>query len=212
MSNVARQQPEGRRHTKDSEKNRRVPSLRFHKASGQMYVVLSGKAIYCGKPEDPATKQRYHQAVAEWLAAGQQPIADPTTITIKELLARFWTQAEQYYRTLTDGRAKELEQFRLSGVVPDVVPVTGTAAAIDLGRHARHQAEIDGMCVGLYVRVRPWRSDAPMRSRPPDNPTAGVGERPRDFPEGVAIGAGCGGGSACLCYGQRETKAVHHQS
>jgi hypothetical protein len=54
MSNVARHHTEGRRHTKDSEKNRRVPSLRFHKASGQAYVVLSSKAIYCGKPDDPA--------------------------------------------------------------------------------------------------------------------------------------------------------------
>jgi len=33
---------------------------------------------------------------------------------VKELLARFWTHAGQYYRTLTDGRCKELEQFRLA--------------------------------------------------------------------------------------------------
>jgi integrase len=88
--------------------------LRFHKASGQAYVVLSGKAVYCGRPDDPAAEQRYHQAIAEWLSAGRQLAGDPATITIKELLARFWTHAEQYYRTLTDGRAKELEQFRLA--------------------------------------------------------------------------------------------------
>ena len=94
-----------------SKENRRVPSLRFHKASGQSYVVLSGKAIYCGKPDDPATQQRYHQAIAEWLAAGQQPIANPMTITIKELLAWFWTHAEQYYQTLTDASYVNLNQF-----------------------------------------------------------------------------------------------------
>jgi len=88
--------------------------LRLHKASGQAYVVLSGKAIYCGKPDDPATEQRYHRALAEWMAAGRQLPADPNTITVKELLARFWAHAEQYYRTLTDGRSKELEQFRLA--------------------------------------------------------------------------------------------------
>ena len=38
----------------------------------------------------------------------------PDQLTIKELLARFWTHAEQYYRTVTDGRVKELEQFRLA--------------------------------------------------------------------------------------------------
>ena len=52
--------------------------------------------------------------MAEWLAAGRQLPADPDTITIKELIARFWIHAEQYYRTVTDGRVKELEQFRLA--------------------------------------------------------------------------------------------------
>jgi integrase len=88
--------------------------LRLHKASGQAYVVLNGKAIYCGKPDDPGTEQRYRQAVAEWLAAGRQLPVEPTTLTIKELMARFWTHAQQYYRTETDGRLKELEQFRLA--------------------------------------------------------------------------------------------------
>ena len=116
MSNVAakRQLKQERRHTKDFSENRRVPSLRLHQASGQNYVVLSGRAIYCGKPDDPATQRRYHQAVAEWLSAGRQAPGDPTTITVRELIARFWIHAEQYYRTLTDGRSKELEQYRLA--------------------------------------------------------------------------------------------------
>ena len=71
MSNSVTSQPESGRHTKDSKQNRRVPSLRLHKASGQNYVVLSGKAVYCGKPGDPATEQRYHKAVAAWLAQGE---------------------------------------------------------------------------------------------------------------------------------------------
>jgi len=114
MTKLAQQQPRTRRHTQDSEKNRRVPSLRLHKASGRAYVVLSGKAVYCGRYGDPEAQAQYHQVIAEWLAAGQQLPADPATITVKELLARFWTYAEQYYRTLTDGRVKELEQFRLA--------------------------------------------------------------------------------------------------
>ena len=94
--------------------NRRVPSLRFHKASGQMFVVLSGRAIYCGKPDDPDVQRRYEQALAEWMAAGRQAVIAPDTITVKELLARFWVHAEGYYRHLTDGHAKELEQFALA--------------------------------------------------------------------------------------------------
>ena len=79
MSNVAKQQPLARRYAKIYSRESRVPSLRFHKASGQKYVVLSGKAIYCGRPDDPASQQRYHQAVAEWMAAGRQLAADPDT-------------------------------------------------------------------------------------------------------------------------------------
>ncbi len=114
MSNVAIRQTDVRRHAKDSSENRRVPSLRLHKASGRMYTVLSGKAIYCGPPGDPVTEQRYHQAIAEWMGAGRQGAVDPETILIKQLLARFWTHAENYYRTITDGKNKELEQFRLA--------------------------------------------------------------------------------------------------
>jgi hypothetical protein len=114
MSNEAKNQSESRRHAEGPGRERRVPSLRLHKASGQAYVVLSGKAIYCGKPGVPATDQRYHQVVAEWLAAGRQLPVESDVLTIKELLARFWIHAEQHYRTLTDGRNKELEQFRLA--------------------------------------------------------------------------------------------------
>lgn len=72
MSNAASSRLDARRHTNNSTRNCCVPSLRFHKASGQTYVVLSGKAIYCGKPDDPGAEQRYHQAIAEWPAAGRQ--------------------------------------------------------------------------------------------------------------------------------------------
>jgi len=134
VSNTTSQRTAVRRHTKDSEKNRRVPSLRLHKASGQAYVVLSGKAFYCGKPDDPAAEQRYHKALAEWMAAGRQLPANPNTITVKELLARFWTHAEQYYRTITDGRAKELEQFRLA--LRPLKELYGEALAVDFGPRA----------------------------------------------------------------------------
>ena len=152
MSNVASSHPEPRRRTMDSDRNRRVPSLRVHKASGQAYVVLSGKAIYCGKPGDPFTQQRYHQALAEWLAAGRQLPACPRVITVKELLARFWVHAEQYYRTLTDGRSKELEQFRLA--LRPMKELYGERQAADFGPRAlqavRHRMIVKGWSK-LYI-------------------------------------------------------------
>lgn len=50
---LAEQHARTGRRTKDSEKNSRVPSFRLHKASGRAYVVLSGKAVYCGRYGDP---------------------------------------------------------------------------------------------------------------------------------------------------------------
>jgi len=101
MSNTAKRH-RTRRHTRVSSTNSRVPSLRHHKATGQGYVVLNGK------------QQKYHQVIAEWLTAGKQLPGNPEHITIKELVARFYVHARQYYRTVTDGRVKEIEQFRLA--------------------------------------------------------------------------------------------------
>jgi len=152
MNKSTSSQPEFRRHAQDSNKSRRVPSLRTHKASGQAYVVLSGKAIYCGKPQTPAAEQRYHQALAEWMAAGRQLPAHPDSITVKELLARFWLHAEQYYRTETDGRNKELEQFRLA--LRPVNQLYGETPAIDFGPRslkAVRQTMVEKSWSRLYI-------------------------------------------------------------
>ncbi len=97
MSKTATTGSEEARHTKDSKKNLRVPSLRLHKASGQAYVVLSGKAIYFGPHGTPQAEQEYHQVIAEWLAAGRQLPTRPEQITIGELIGQYWLYAIGYY-------------------------------------------------------------------------------------------------------------------
>jgi hypothetical protein len=87
MSNVAKRKT--RRHAQVSAKKSRVPSLRHHKASGQGYVVLNGKAIYLGLHGQPETEQKYHQVISEWLTAGQQLPGDPEHITVNEVV---WSQ------------------------------------------------------------------------------------------------------------------------
>ena len=131
-SNARRRKP--RRHARNSDGNGRVPSLRLHKASGQAYAVLSGKAVYFGRHDDPDAEQRYHQAIAEWLAASRQLPGDPDSITIKEVLSRFWVHARRYYRTETDGRVKELDQFRLA--FRPLKALYGPSRAADFGPRA----------------------------------------------------------------------------
>ena len=97
MSTIAKNQTKNQRHTKDSKKNRRVPSLRLHKASGQAYVVLCGKAIYFGPHGTARAEQEYHRTVADWLASGRHLPIQADQITVKELISQFWTHANNYY-------------------------------------------------------------------------------------------------------------------
>ncbi len=74
----------------------RTPKLRHHKATGQAYVVLSGKALYFGPWGTDEAVESYHRVLAEWHAAGKNHTATED-ITINELLARFWSHVESYY-------------------------------------------------------------------------------------------------------------------
>ena len=78
-------------------RNRRIPSFRHHKASGQGYVVLNGTHIYLGAHAKPETVQKYHQVIAEWCANGRQLSPSPDQVTITELCASFWKHAQSHY-------------------------------------------------------------------------------------------------------------------
>ena len=180
MRNSSKQQVKTGRHASVRKKNRRVPSLRLHKASGQAYVVLNGKAVYCGKHGTPEAEQQYHKVIAECLAADGQLPVEPDTITIKEILSRFWVHAAQYYRTVTDGRVKELEQFRLpcptdrsgarrtrmnglrpfSFVVPWVSRVLGGEYACEHEELLRRELRSACACLAGYNPVMPRHGPA----------------------------------------------------
>lgn len=91
----------------------KIPKLRVHKASGQAYIFTNGKRIYFGPHGLPTTIQKYHRLAAEMAATGGLLPPPPTELlTIKELMARFWTWAETYYVNPDGSRSPELEKFR----------------------------------------------------------------------------------------------------
>ena len=112
-----------RRHAKDSNGKSRVPSLRYHKASAQGYVVLNGKAVYLGRHGEAATQQKYHQVISEWMTAGRQLPGDPDSITIKELVARFWVHGLPFAvsRLLLDACSLREGQGLLLKIIQDVL-------------------------------------------------------------------------------------------
>jgi len=156
----------------------RVPSLRHHKASGQGYVVLNGKPIYLGRHGDPATAQKYHQVIAEWLAAGRQMPIDPEQITVKELLARFWRYARAYY-VRADGRPTS-ELASLRAAFRPLRELYAETKACDFGPRAlkavREEMVRLGWCRGTINkavgRIRSafrWATEQELDAGPPES-------------------------------------------
>lgn len=78
----------------------KVPSYRLHKSSGQAIVTLGGHMVYLGPFGTPASKQKYQQVVAEFLANFEVPVTHALvkTLTVVELAAAYWKFAKAYYR------------------------------------------------------------------------------------------------------------------
>lgn len=70
------------------------------KSSGpQAVVTLNGKDHYLGPYGSQASKLFYDRLIAEWLVAGRQsPSTAATTLTVEELIARYWEHAQEFYR------------------------------------------------------------------------------------------------------------------
>ena len=77
----------------------RIPSYRFHKASGQAVVTLDYRDHYLGPFGSPESRVCYEQLVAEWLANGRRTPSPEKAglITVTELLAGYLAFAERYY-------------------------------------------------------------------------------------------------------------------
>jgi integrase len=90
------------------------PKLRHHKASGRAYVVLNGKTLYLGNWGTEEAEENYYKTIAEWLSCGRQLDTGANDVSVNELIARFWTHAESYYRAADGTQSRELENFRLA--------------------------------------------------------------------------------------------------
>ena len=131
-----------------TKKTTQIPKLRHHKASGQAYAVLNGRAVYFGPYGTPEAAQQYHQVIAEWLAAGKQADQPPNDITINEIIARFWEHAQRYYVHLDGTPTYEISNFRQA--LKPLQFLYGTTPAVEFGPRAlvavRHRMVQKGLC------------------------------------------------------------------
>ena len=78
---------------------RNVPNYRHHKVTGQAFVELGGRRFYLGKHGSKASREKYEQRIAEYLANGRQlpPIQAKTGGSCKELAVHFLEWAEGHF-------------------------------------------------------------------------------------------------------------------
>ena len=95
----------------------RPPKYRRHKASGQAVVTIAGKDHYLGVFNSKASKLEYDRLVGEWLAAGwtAEAVSPSSEIKVTEVVARFWTHAEKFYRKTANRRGQRKTTSRRSG-------------------------------------------------------------------------------------------------
>ena len=114
--------------------NHRNPSYRKHRASGQAIVTIGGKDIYLGPYGTKASKAEYDRVIAEWLVAGRQSTssgAGALELTVAEVVDRFWTHAQDYYRHADGTPTSEVECFKHPLKI--LVRLYGQTAARDFG-------------------------------------------------------------------------------
>src|SRR5438552_715957 len=116
---------------------RKVPSYRLHKSSGRAVVTLSGRDCFLGRYGTPESRQKYDRLIAEWLSQDrrtpQSPAAAAATdqLTIVELMAKFWTHAQSFYRKADGTLSTEPNNF--GQAVEPLKALYGVTPAADFG-------------------------------------------------------------------------------
>ncbi len=76
-----------------------TPTYRRHRSGGldRAFVQLNGKRHYLGRWGSPESREKYDRTVARWLENGRQLLPSGARLTVTELLAGFWLDAQQRY-------------------------------------------------------------------------------------------------------------------
>ena len=87
--------------------DRKPPSYRHHKPTGQAVVTIGGRDVYLGTHDTDESRERYNRLISEWFARGQQlPPRPPTAagISVGDLALAYIGHSDAYYRRSQRGR------------------------------------------------------------------------------------------------------------
>src|SRR5262245_48928564 len=79
----------------------RPPSYRLHRPSGQAVVTLDNRDHYLGPHGSTASRREYDRLVGQWMVNAPTLVkrgAAPSSLTITELIARYWAFAQERYQ------------------------------------------------------------------------------------------------------------------
>src|SRR4051812_11343434 len=91
---------------------KRTPSYCHHKATAQAVVRIDGRDHYLGKFGSSESHAEYNRLIAEWYAnANVLPCAATadSTLSVAELILKYWEWAEGYYRDAEGVPSAELD-------------------------------------------------------------------------------------------------------
>jgi hypothetical protein len=95
-----------------------VPRYRRHRdrtrGTDRAFVEFSGRRVYLGPYNSPESRAAYARELAEWESGGKRAPTAKDALTILELVDRFWTHAEGYYRKPDGTPTSELGLFRIA--------------------------------------------------------------------------------------------------
>ena len=116
----------------------RVPSYRRHKSSGQAVVTLpdglgNRRDVLLSKYGSKESRVEYARVIAEWEAVGRTlPPQQPTaSLSVNELLIRFWAWAEKHYRKPDGNPTGEMKDYQLT--LRPLRKLYGLTQAVDFG-------------------------------------------------------------------------------
>lgn len=99
----------------------RTPSFRHHKPTGQGFVEIAGKRYYLGRYGLPATQEKYHRLIGEWVAHGYKLPVPPEEMTMVELIQRFTEYCDSYYVDRFGGPTSTIQEIsRVMSCVKDM--------------------------------------------------------------------------------------------
>lgn len=81
--------------------DQRTPTYRRQRRPGKKslgFVEINGTRRYLGTYGTPESRQRYDALIAEWKSGGGLPLSAARDLRVIELVDRYWTHTQAYYR------------------------------------------------------------------------------------------------------------------